>query len=121
MKMTMSDVLFESGDANVDASGRAKVTLGPLQAFEKWRIKRITIQCTSSTLVPVCRVYRGGETRSRLIDGSHTGTLDHSDTDINLLNGESIVAVWEGREVGTSGADVGSVCTLTIEGESTRG
>lgn len=109
----MANELFESNDGTADASGRAVATLQPLRAFERWRVKRMTVQSTSTTLVPTCRVYRGAESASRLVDGTHTGTLDHSDTDLSLQNGESMIAVWEG-------ADVGSICTLSIEGDISK-
>lgn len=105
--------LFESASAVADANGVARATLQPLRAFERWRVRRMTVQSTSSTLVPTCKVYRGAESANRLIDGTHTGTLDHSDTDLPMQNGESIIAVWEG-------ADVGAQCTFSIEGDVTR-
>lgn len=109
----MSYDLHESESGTADANGKATATLQPLRAFERWAIKRMTIQSTSSTLVPTCKVYRGNETPSSLIDGSHTGTLDHSDTNIELQNGERLLFVWEG-------GDAGSVCTATIEGTTRR-
>lgn len=109
----MANELFESADGTADANGRAEATLQPLRAFETWKVKRLTVQSTSSTLVPTCRVYRGAVSPSRLIDGTYTGTLDHTDTDISMHNGERLIAVWEG-------ADVASVCTLSIEGDIQR-
>lgn len=109
----MADELFQSADGTADANGRAEATLQPLRAFETWRVKRMTVQSTSSTLVPTCRVYRGAVSASRLVDGTYTGTLDHTDTDLALHNGERLIAVWEG-------ADVGAVCTLSIEGDITK-
>lgn len=105
--------LFESANAVADANGRAVASLQPLRSFELWKIKRMTVQSTSTTLVPTCKIYRGAETASALVDGTHTGTLDHSDTDMQLRNGEALLAVWEG-------GDVGSTCTITIEGDSLR-
>lgn len=48
-----------------------------------------------------------------LVDGTHTGTLDQSDTLLELANGEALICVWEG-------ADVGSQCTYTVQGSKTR-
>lgn len=109
----MADELHVSADGTADANGRAEATLQPLRAFERWRVRRMTVQSTSSTLVPTCKVYRGAVSPSRLIDGTYTGTLDHTDTDIAMQNGERLIAVWEG-------ADVGAVCTLSIEGDITK-
>lgn len=109
----MPNELFQSADGTADANGRAVATLQPLRAFENWRVRRMTVQSTSSTLVPTCKIYRGAESPSRLVDGTYTGTLDHTDTDLPLHNGESLIAVWEG-------GDVGSICTLSIEGDISR-
>lgn len=105
--------LFESGRATVDASGIARVRMGPRRAFERWQLRRISIQSTSSTLVPEARLYSGGESTSNLIDGTYDGVLNHTDTDRELANGEDVVCVW-------SGADVGATCTLTLEGSAIR-
>lgn len=105
--------LRESANGTVNSSGRAEARLQPLRAFERWQISRMTIQSSSSILVPTCKVYKGAETASNLVDGSHTGTLDHSDTNMLLQNGELLLFVWEG-------ADIGSVCTATVEGKTVR-
>lgn len=109
----MANDLFNSASGTADANGRAVASLQPLRAFEKWHVRRMSVQSTSSTLSPTCRVYRGAEAASRLVDGTHTGVLDHSDTDLRLQNGEALLAVW-------SGCDVGSVCTFSIEGDIER-
>jgi hypothetical protein len=115
-----STPLRESQSAVVGVSGRALAIVQPMRAFERWDITRVTVACTSTTLVPTCRVYRSSEAPSNLIEGSFSGNQDSSDTRTLLESGESLVAVWEGQTVGTAGADVGSVCTLTIEGKAIR-
>jgi hypothetical protein len=109
----MNYELYISADAIADANGKAIARLQPLRANERWHIRRMTIQSDSSTLVPKCRIYRGAESPSRQVDGSETGTMDHSDTDLRLQNGEVLLAVWEG-------ADVGASCLITVEGETSR-
>jgi hypothetical protein len=118
--MPTSFPLRESASAIVGADGRAIATLQPLRAFERWQITRITVQCSSQTLIPTARVYRGSESPSALIDGTYTGTLDTSDSAVSLENGERLLTVWEGQD-GGAGADVGSSCTVTVEGKSIRG
>lgn len=113
--------LRESGSATVDSSGRAVVTVQPLAAFETWRVRRITVQNTGTVLVPFCRVYRGNQSMSGLVDGTFTGTMDTSDCDILLQSGEALIAVWEGETTGSAGADVGSSCVMTLEGTRERG
>lgn len=105
--------LAESASATADASGVARVQMGPLRAFESWDVRSTTVASTSSVLVPTARVYRGAEAPSRLIDGTYTGTQDTSDTAYTLRSGERVIVVF-------SGADVGSQCTVTLEGESKR-
>jgi len=112
--------LRQSLSAPVPANGQARVTLQPLRAFEVWEITRMTVTNTSTVLVPTCRVYRGSVTPSAIVDGTFTGTMDTSAVSMRLENGEMLIAVWEGTAVGTPGADVGSVCTFTLEGESVR-
>lgn len=105
--------LFESRRATADVNGRARVTLSPQRAFERWQVERITVQSTSSVLVPKCEIYRGAETASRLVDGTWTGTFDHTDTSLMLQTGEEIIVLWVG-------GDVSSECTVTIEGVTVR-
>jgi hypothetical protein len=112
--------LRQSAFATVDASGRGIANIQPLRAFERWEIERVTVACTSSTLVPTCRIYRGAVAAGNLIEGTFSGRQDTSDTKTMLENGELLIAVWEGKDVGTAGADVGSQCTLTVEGRSVR-
>lgn len=102
--------LLEGKTATADANGRAEVRLGPYTAFEKWNIRRITVQSTSSVKVPSCKIYRGGEAPTRLVDGTFTGTFDHSDTNLPLSSGEELLAVWEN-------GDAGHVATINVEGD----
>lgn len=105
--------LAESARATADNNGRAVARIGPQRAFETWNVTRLTVQSTSSTLVPTAKVYQGLITDSLLIDGTYTGTLDHTDTSIRLESGHDIIVVWEG-------GDVGSECTFTVQGTSSR-
>lgn len=105
--------LAESSSATADASGVARVSLGPLRSFETWDVRSTTVASTSSTLVPTCKLYRGGESPSRLIDGTYTGTLDTTDTPYKLRSGDKVLAVF-------TGCDVGAQCTVTVEGQATR-
>lgn len=109
----MSVPLYESGNAVADSAGRAVCTVQPLQAFEKWHVTKVTVQNSGTTLVPMCRVYRGSETPSRFIGGTFSGQMDASDENFHLSSGERLLAVF-------SGADVGSRCVLTVEGEKSR-
>lgn len=101
--------LRESATATADANGRAVATVQPLRAFESWTITGITVQSTSSTKVPTAKVYRGAEAPSSIVDGTFTGTLDHTNDTVELSNGERLICVWEN-------ADAGASCTMTVKG-----
>lgn len=101
--------LHESASATADANGRAVAKVQPMRAFEKWNIDGYSVASTSSVLVPTVRIYRGSENPSSLVEGTYSGNLDHSDTKLTLMNGEALLAVW-------SGADVGAQCTFKITG-----
>ena len=110
----MSEIpLAESASAAADASGTARISLGPLRAFERWHVVSTTVTSTSSVLVPTAKVYRGAEAPSRLIGGTFTATLDTTDTAYDLRAGDKAVVVF-------SGCDVGAICTVTVEGQSIR-
>lgn len=109
----MTVPLFESNTGIADANGRAIARVQPLRAFERWDVTRMAVSSTSSTLVPTARIYRGSENPTMLVDGTYTGTLDQSDTQLALENGEALLCVW-------SGADVGSSCTFTVQGSKSR-
>lgn len=109
----MANQLMESATSIADSNGVATAVLQPLRAFERWRVERVTVQSSSQTLVPTAKIYRGDIADNRLIDGTYTGTFDHSDTNLRLNNAERLIVRW-------TDADAGSSCTVTIEGESER-
>lgn len=106
--------LFESSTGVADATGRAVARVQPLRAFERWDITRMAVSSTSTVLVPTCRIYRGAENPSMLVDGTFTGNLDQSDTQLSLENGEVLLCVW-------TGADVGARCIFTVQGKKDKG
>lgn len=116
--MPTTQPLYESGRGTVASNGKASITLQPLRAFERWHIRKYSIQCVSPLAVgastPICKVYRGSEDPTRLIEGTFNGTLNSSDTDITLETGEIILAVW-------TGGDVNAQCSFTLQGEILRG
>lgn len=105
-----NDELRESGSGTADANGRAVTRVQPMRYGEEWRVTRMTVQSTSTTLVPTAKVYRGSEAASNLIDGTWTGTQDVSELSVRLMSGEALVCVF-------TGGDVGSVCTFNVFGE----
>lgn len=106
----MPDTLYESASAVANGSGVALAQLGPFRAFEKWQVTSCTVQ-SDSVSPPKASIYRGSAAPSRLINGTYSGQFD-TDPQFNLLlqSGEVMVVVWEG-------ADAGSHCTVTVQGE----
>lgn len=105
--------LFESASGVAGADGIARVSLGPLRSLETWDVSATTVSSTSSTLIPTCKLYRGGEAPSNLFEGTFSGSLDTTDTPYTLQSGERMLAVFDG-------CDVGSSCTITMRGMATR-
>lgn len=101
--------LVEAANATANAAGRAVAKVQPLRAFETWEITGLSVSSSSVTLVPTARIYRGSETPSQFHSGTFSGNLDQSDTQLTLQNGEALVCVWEG-------ADVGALCTFRVTG-----
>lgn len=106
--------LNEGKQAQVGANGRAVVTLQPLRAGENWKVTHHSISNTGTVLTPEERLYRGIESPTTLLEGTFSGNMDSSDTVIDVRNGEALLFIW-------TGADVGSFCTATVTGERTIG
>lgn len=107
--------LYTSAQATANAQGIAMAVLAPYQAFEKWQTQTVTVQSTSTTLVPKASHYRGQNAPSRLINGTFSGSFD-TDPDFKMLlqSGEQFITVWEN-------CDPGAICTVTLTGEKTVG
>jgi hypothetical protein len=101
--------LNEGKNATADANGRAVLQFQPLRAGEDWHITRSSVSNSGTVNTPQVKVYRGMETPSTLIEGTFSGNLDSSDTVYDLRNGEQVLFVF-------SGADVGSLCSATVDG-----
>lgn len=104
--------LTEGKQATADANGRAVVTLQPLRAGEDWHITRSSVFNAGTVKTPSCTTYRGIESPTTVIEGTYSGRLDSSDTPIELRNGERLLFVF-------SGCDVGSNCSATVDGTRT--
>lgn len=103
-------MLLASDPRTADSTGKAVCRVQPLRAFESWHITNTAIQSTSSTNVPTFKLYRGSESPTNFIAGTYTAQFNSSADVIDLNNGEALVGVFEG-------ADVGSVCTMSVSGE----
>jgi hypothetical protein len=108
-----SDLLTASRSVVFDANGRGSIALGPEKARENWHVTRITVQATGAA-VPQARVYRGAESPSSFIDGTETGNLDVSETDLRLYPSDYVTTVW-------TGGSVGGIGSVVIEGTRSYG
>lgn len=101
--------LNESARGTADATGNARVLIGPKTYGIKWDINNIAVTSTSTT-ESECTMYRNVQTDTALIDGTPNGNGDVSPTSgLILLSGENLLFVW-------TGASVGAICTVTITG-----
>jgi hypothetical protein len=83
-----------------DATGTARIVIGPTVFGENWKIRRMAVT-TSSTQDTDVRVYLNAEIDTRMIDGSYTGNRDFSETNLTLQTLDNLIVVWVG---GTPGA-----------------
>lgn len=93
-----------------DANGRAVCSVQPLRAFEDWRVTLTSVQSSSTTKIPSVKLYRGSETPTQFLDGSYSAQFNSSSRQIDLRNGERLIAVFEN-------CDVGATCSLNVTGE----
>lgn len=103
-------MLLASDNKTADANGKAVCVVQPLRAFEDWHITNTAVQSTSAA-VPTVKVYKGGESPTNFIEGSYTAQFNASNTEIDLLNGERLLVVFEG-------ATAGSSCSVSVTGEA---
>lgn len=109
--------LNTSDQAVVNAAGTATVVMGP-NVGQRWDLNVAAVSVSGAhVLSPLCKVYMGGgvlPVDANLVDGTFTGELDSTSRvdGIPLSNGQKIIAVW-------TGADVGATATLSILGTVT--
>lgn len=104
--------LDTSSSATFDASGIARLRIGPQVFGESWRIRRMVVSTTSVNDTDV-RVYLNAEMDSRLIAGSFSGDRDFNETDVTLQTLDQLIVVWVS---GTPGA----VATFVLQGTRER-
>lgn len=89
----------------LDATGGAQVEIGVTGG--DWVVTRSTVKVTTNTKEPTFRLYRSRVSDAGYLEGTYTGSDDVSDTRHVFQQGESIVGVW-------SGGDVGAKATLSL-------
>ena len=104
----MAGAPLGSGTAVFDATGTARVRLGPAVYGSRWNVDLMSVSSTS-TLQTTCNVYRDVENAGASIDNTRTGNLDTSNTSVDLNAGQVLIFVWTG---GTPGA----TATVSVSG-----
>lgn len=90
--------MTEGRSVTLDGAGRGSIALSP--ALNGWRVTRLTTSGTS-TVAPTLTVRRGSA-GGPVVDATRFGNLDTSETTLEVLAGESIVALYEGGTPGAS-------------------
>jgi hypothetical protein len=115
MNPNFSDVgrFQDQGTATVDANGRAEVTLTPHAA--DWEIDYVRVSITppaglTQVLEATAIVYYGLESATNSQDSTLAASSgDQSDTKHYLADGQALLIVW-------TGADVGGTAVAVIRG-----
>lgn len=99
--------LLKSYSVTIDALSTGWINdVGPTQSSERWEIDSIQTVCTS---VAQSRLFVFRQGRNRLVEGTYSGNLDTSNTNIRLQPGERL-------NFNYTQADVASIGTITITG-----
>lgn len=101
----MTYTLDTSAQVTLDASGNGTAQLAP-PAVEKWLVTRIAVvtnQASTTTPIPVCKVYINSVSDANLYDGTFTGNQDATDAYVPLEKGQLLLARWTGGVPGTIG------------------
>lgn len=96
------------GSVTLDGTGYGYVRLAP--SGEKWEVRRVRVECSTTTNEAQCKTYRNQIASRYVIDGTYSGsTGDTSDTPIYLEDGQAMIVEW-------TGGDAGATATVTISG-----
>lgn len=78
--------------------GTGQVQLGPSGQFETWHVTTVAISATDLTSATPwsvsCAVYSGAPIAGNLIANTYDGTGDSTDTDVTLVAGQYVTALW---------------------------
>ena len=92
-----------AGSALINAAGTARVQLGPVPTWQRWRLTSIGVRVDSGDEAEA-RVYVGEVNDSTFLEGTYSGNRDSSQWPLGALEleaGESLTVEWTG---GTEGA-----------------
>ena len=93
--------LYDSARVTLDGSGNGTVVFGPQRPNTKWIVKGVSVQTSTTTLMPKANVYRGTVNPGTFITGTYDGGND-ADNALNetLWPGEYISVRWTGGDPG---------------------
>lgn len=97
--------LMVSGQATVDANGRASVELKPTSFGEMWVVTTVGYKVSSSVSEPIAKFYVSGV----FIGGTYTGSLGSA-------TGVSVFQTNQPARMDWEQADVGATVELTLHG-----
>ncbi|WP_301177240.1 hypothetical protein [Actinomadura geliboluensis] len=113
--MEQTRQLHDSEQTVLDGSGNGSVRLGPTRHGVRQVIRRIAVQTSSDTRVPLAKIYRGGIGDAAFISGTFVGSFDADDGLAEELDhGEYLTVAW-------TGGDPGAVATATWSGDEITG
>lgn len=88
-----------SDNAAFDASGVARIRLGPKIYGHKWHIDRMLVT-TTSVATTTAKVYKNVENAASKMDFTNSGNDDVSETSLDLATLDSLLFVWTGGTPG---------------------
>ncbi len=111
----MIQEIRDTASVTLDANGFGAVQFSFNNAA-RTEINMVNVRATSAVLEAQCRMYRNVVDDSHLVaagtfSGS-SGDTASGDPPIRLFNGDRLIIVW-------AGGDVGAIATATIQGQAT--
>lgn len=107
--MARTTALNAGDKVKLDASGGGQVALAPT-GLEQWHVTRTAVVVSTAVLEPTAKTYVGSVSEQNLLSGTYSGALDSSDEDQWLQNGQPLICVW-------AGGDVGATATFSVFGD----
>jgi hypothetical protein len=113
--MEQTRPLRDAAQVTLDSNGDGQVSFGPGRHGSRWTVTRVSVQTSTSTLVPEARIYRDSVGDATFISGTFVGSFDtDSGLSEELHQGERLIVRW-------TGGDSGAVATATWGGEEITG
>lgn len=108
----MSIPLLVSADGIANVNGRAEVRIGPDVYGDEWTINYVSVTNNGAS-ESRCDLYQNVVSDTAFLEATGRGNRDTSDTNFRLIQGETIVFVWQN-------ADPGSISMAVARGTKRR-